>query len=292
MWRSSTLLLLGTLCSLNSLFAQEIKQDVCDCPGLWKMGKGTIYFAWGYNRDWFSKSDIHFKNKGSWDTNKGEYQSYDFTIYDAKAHDRSQLKYIFKTDLTIPQYNYRLGYYFNNKKDLGIEINFDHVKYIMTDYQTLHVKGWVNGTYIDQDTLIDPDNFVHFEHSDGANFLFLNFIKRQRLLVSHNKKHWLSAIGKIGAGVVIPRTDVELWGERINNCFHVAGYGFGLDGGLRYDFFRRFFLEYTLKVSYTNFVNAIAIGNGRANHYFYTGENILTLGVQFPAKGFKRVKHN
>lgn len=257
-------------------------QDICDCPAQSKLGKGTIYFSWGYNRDKFSKSDIHFYNPGELNTVTGNYDSYDFTIYDARAVDRPRLKDIFRTDLTIPQYNYRLGYYFNNKKDIGIEINFDHTKYIMEDYQTLHVKGTINGTYIDQDTLIDPTTFLHFEHSDGANFLFVNFMKRQRLLVSKNKKHWLSAVAKVGAGVVIPRTQISLWGQDLNNCFHIAGYGFGLDGGLRYDAFKHFFLEYTLKGCFTNYTNVLVIGEGQAHHYFWTGENILVLGVQFP----------
>lgn len=266
----------------NQLIYTLAAQEVCDCPYQSKLGKGSIYFAWGYNRDWFSKSDLHFKNNGEFDTNKQQNISYDFTVYDVKAKDRAELKNILRTDLTIPQYNYRLGYYFNNKKDLGIEINFDHVKYIMIGYQTLHVKGTINGQYIDQDTLIDPDKFLRFEHSDGANFLFINFMKRQRLLVSKNKKHWLSVVGKIGAGIVIPRTDVELFGERLNNQFHIAGYGVGAEGGFRYDAFKHIFLEYTVKTSFTNYVNVLTIGAGSAHHYFFTGENILILGIQFP----------
>lgn len=259
-----------------------MSQDICDCPSQTKVGKGTFYFSWGYNRDWFSKSDIHFQNKGEYDTNLKRYVSYDFTVYNVKAKDRAHLKDIFRTDLTIPQYNYRIGYFFNNKKDIGIELNFDHVKYIMSDWQTLRVKGTIDDQYIDQDTLISPDNFLHFEHSDGANFLFLNIVKRQRLYVSGNKKHWVSMVGKIGAGIVVPRTDVLLFGERINNCFHIAGYGGGIEGGFRYDAFKHVFLEYTIKAAYTNYVNVLVLGQGKANHYFFTGENILTLGFQFP----------
>jgi hypothetical protein len=257
-------------------------QDICDCPSQSKTGKGTFYFSWGYNRDWFSKSDIHFYNPGEINTETGNNVSYDFTIYNAHANDRSRIKDIFRTELTIPQYNYRFGYYFNNKKDLGIELNFDHVKYIMADWQTLHVKGTINDQYIDQDTLIDPHNFLHFEHSDGANFLFLNIMKRQRLLVSNDKKHWVSAVGKLGAGIVVPRTQVTLFGEDLNNRFHIAGYGFGAEGGLRYDAFKYIFLEYTLKIAFTDFRNVLVMGKGKAKHHFVTGENILSLGLQFP----------
>lgn len=248
-----------------------------------KKTKGTFYFAWGYNRDWFSKSDIHFKNTSpDFDTQKGQTESYDFTIYDATARDRPGLKDILRTDLTIPQYNYRIGYYLNNKKDFGIEINFDHVKYIMEDNQIRHVKGTIHGQTIDQDTLIDPVTFLHFEHSDGANFLMLNFIKRQRLLTSKNNKHWLSGVAKLGAGPVIPRTEVTLFGENLNNRFHVAGYCIGLETGLRYDAFKHVYLEYTAKGSFANYTDVLVIGEGKAHHHFWTFENILVLGFEFP----------
>ena len=113
-----TLLFTLFFCFLKTLFAQDVER--CNCPQQSRLGKGTIYFSWGYNRDYFTKSDIHFKDSGSGD--------YNFTLYDLKAKDRSGLKDLLKTTIAIPQYVYRLGYYFNNKKDLGIEINFDHAK--------------------------------------------------------------------------------------------------------------------------------------------------------------------
>ena len=266
----------------GNLFSQE-KNEICDCPSQSKVGKGTFYFSWGYNRDFFSKSDIHFTNNTTeYDGQKSTPKSYDFTVYDAKAHDRPGFKDILRTDLTIPQYVYRLGYFFNDKKNFGIEINFDHVKYIMDDYQTLRVKGTIHGQTIDQDTLIDPQTFLHFEHSDGANFLMLNFVKRQRLLVSKNKKHWLSGIVKVGAGPVIPRTDVILFGEPLNNKFHVAGYCMGVETGLRYDVYKYIYLEYTAKGAWANYTDVLVLGEGKAKHHFWTFENILVLGLQFP----------
>ena len=245
--------------------------------------KGTFYAGWGYNKDWFSKSDLHFKNTtGEYNPNTGRYDNYDFTIYGAKAKDRTGFKDILRTDLTIPQYVYRIGYFFNKKQNFGIEINFDHVKYVMIDYQTLHVKGMINGQYIDQDTLIRPDNFLHFEHTNGANFMMLNFMKRQLLLSSKNQRHQLNAIAKIGAGIVIPKTDVFLFGQEVDNCFHIAGYCAGIETGFRYEAFKHIYLEYTGKGAFSNYTNVLVIGSGKANHYFWTFENILVLGLQIP----------
>lgn len=264
------------------LFSQEEK-EICDCPSQSKKGKGTFYFSWGYNREWYSKSDIHFQNLSQeYNPVTGNVDYYDFTIYDAEARDRDGFKDILRTDLTIPQYNVRFGYFFNDKNDLGIEINFDHTKYVMRDWQTLRIKGQIFGRPIDKDTMIDPVNFLHFEHSDGANFLFFNMMKRQRLLVSKNKKHWLSAVAKAGAGLVYPRTQVTLFGQDLNNRWHVAGWVAGVEAGLRYDTFKHIYIEYAAKGLYADYRNVLVLGSGKAHHHFWCFENMLVLGFQFP----------
>jgi hypothetical protein len=246
----------------------------CNCPEL-KKGKGTFYGAWGYNRDWFSTSDLHFQNSGS--------DNYDFTLYNVQAKDRSGFKQILRTaahgDISIPQYSYRFGYYFNDKHNLGVEFNFDHAKYVMVQEQTVHVKGQIHDAYIDKDTVLDSGSFLRFEHTNGANFFLANFLKRASFLHSPNKKHWLSTILKSGAGIMIPKTDVTLFGTRLDNKFHIAGWLIGMEPGLRYDY-RNFFLETTVKGSFVNYTNVLTIGTGRANHHFWCFEAIATAGFQ------------
>jgi hypothetical protein len=255
-------------------------QEAIEIPISKKKDK-SFYISWGYNKDWFSKSDLHFSGPGTPDPiDKTRNVSYDFTVYDATAKDRPGFKEIFKTDLTIPQYVYRMGYFFNDK--WGVEINFDHVKYVMNDYQNIRVKGTIHGQAIDQDTTISPIDFLHFEHTNGANFLMLNIMRRQQLLHSKNEKHKLNGIVKLGAGMVIPKTDVTLFGERVDNCFHIAGYCAGIEAGIRYEAYKYFFLEYTGKEVFSNYTKVLTIGPGKAHHHFWTFENILVLGVQVP----------
>src|SRR5436190_1568174 len=56
-----------------------------------------LYFYWGYNRSFFSHSDIHFSGPG-----------YNFTIYDVLATDRptkfSAAAYLNPAHITVPQY--------------------------------------------------------------------------------------------------------------------------------------------------------------------------------------------
>lgn len=267
-----SIFILGSLLITLSLRAEE---GDCNCPGSAKNGKGNFYMAWGYNRDAFSSSDLHFYDAG---------KNYDFTLYNAKAKDRPGFNMIVrqaaKLDFATPQYNYRIGYYFKKKNHLGIELSFDHTKYVMVDYQTLHLKGQVGDKYYDLDTLITPDAFLEFEHTNGANFLMANFLYRKNFLKSQNGKQWLSLVVKTGAGIVIPKTDVTLFGEQLDNKFHIAGWLTGLETGLRYDF-RHFFAEATAKGAFCNYSNVLILPGTKANHRFWAAEVILTAGFQF-----------
>ena len=140
--------------------------------------RGQFYFTWGYNRDWYSSSTIHFYN-----TNPDPAKSYDFTLYDAKAHDKPDMENYWKPDrLTIPQYDMTIGYQFNNKNDLGVEVSWNHLKYVVTDWQVVHIKGQIHGNPIDKVAPLNPDT-VHLQHTNGNNYLLFNITKKQDLLI-------------------------------------------------------------------------------------------------------------
>ena len=128
-----------------------------------------MYLQWGYNTEWYTKSNIHFK-----DVVNGV--NHDFTIYKAVAHDRNDLDAIAKKpiEISIPQYNYRIGFYLNANHTKAIEINYDHAKYIVYDNQLLHTKGTIGNNYFDKDTTFNA-SALHFEHTNGANFYQINF---------------------------------------------------------------------------------------------------------------------
>ena len=245
--------------------------------------KKTFYFGWGYNRDWYTKSDIHLANNNPILIN-GIYYTYDYTVVDAVAHDRPQFDRIKDVvNITIPQFSARFGMFLNDKHDIGVELNYDHAKYVVTDYQKVRIVGQINGEYFDKDTILDPYNLLHFEHSDGANFWMVNFIKRWKLLVSKNQKFNLGLVVKPGFGVVFPRTDVTVFGYKMNNRWIFAGLIGGVETGIRAEVLNRIYLEFTGKAAYANYMNALVSGSGygRANHKFGVAEAILILGYQF-----------
>jgi len=108
----------------------------------------------------------------------------------------------------------------------------------------------------------------------------INFLKRQNLLKSSNRLHWLGVLGKAGVGVVIPKSDVAIFNVETDNRYHIAGYVVGLDLGVRYDFLKYGFFEASLKGAYADYSDVLTVGQGRASHSFFTLEAIMSLGFQ------------
>ena len=236
-----------------------------------KISLSGMYLQWGYNTEWYTKSTIHFQAN----VNGIEH---DFKIYKAKGHDRNDLDAIPKEPLqvSVPQYNYRIGFYLNKKHTRAIEINYDHTKYIVYDDQLLHARGSIGSTYFDKDTAFTHDQ-MHFEHTNGANFYQVNYV-RQYSLKKNSKRTVLSGLWKAGVGILIPKTDITLSGKRVDNRFHIAGYCFGAEGGARWYIFKKLFLEGTGKAGFANYTNALATGDGRVNHHFAYFEVIGLIG--------------
>src|SRR5690554_1202400 len=255
-----------------SLFGQtantEIKQEK-------KFAITGMYLQWGYNVAWYTRSNIHFK------MNNGDH----FTLHQARGSQRTSFDAIYKhpLDISIPQYNWRIGFYINKAKTRAIEINFDHTKYVVEDGQKLRVSGVLDGKEIDEYKVVTPENLLHFEHTDGANFLHINYVEQHSLRYSPLKqRNILTYLWKVGAGINIPRTDFEFRGDRLNNRFHIAGFNVSAEAGIRVYPTRTFFLELTGKSGYVNYLNALTdtenTKGNRANHHFGYVEFVGTVG--------------
>lgn len=234
-----------------------------------------MYVQWGYNTERYTSSTIRFKmSNGN-----------DFKIYNANAHDQTDFSAIVESpkDITIPQYNIRFGFYLNQEKTRIFEINFDHSKYIVNDFQTVRVKGVIDGKQVDADSVLNPKSFLHFEHTDGANWLHINYAEQHGSLKNRNHtRNILTYLWKAGAGINIPRTDFTWRGDRLNNNFHVAGYNVSAEGSLRFYPVKNFFIEGSAKTGYVRYVNALVdtqtTSGNRATHAFGYFELIGTIG--------------
>ena len=185
------------------------------------------------------------------------------------------------SSLTIPQYDATLGYLFNDRHDLGIEVSWNHLKYVVDDNQVIHVRGNIRGHYIDKDTLVTPD-FVHLQHTNGNNYLMVNLVKRHKLAVGRHLQ--LSAIGKIGGGPMISYTISTIFGSHEEGPFHYHGWVVGSSAGLRLDLYKYLFLQGDVQGAFANYTNTWigADKQGRVTHVFGSAQAIYAFGFNVP----------
>lgn len=256
--------------------------------------KGKFFFYWGYNRAAYTNSDIHFWGDG-----------YDFTIYDVRAKDhptKEFITYIKPDAFTVPQYNYRLGYYINDKT--FVSLGEDHMKYAIRK-QTTRLTGSITkgkniGSYNNTEVLIGeeseedetpsvldslPKDFVaEFEHCDGLNDVSLELGRMEQLWIAKSGKHALSVVGTIAAGMVIPDSDADVLGlqayhNQDKKTYHLAGYSFSASIGFQFDFYKNFFLQTRLKSGYINLPDIkTTLEGGKASQHFSFIEPMLVVG--------------
>jgi hypothetical protein len=247
-----------------------------------KKSKKQFYVTWGYTRAAYSRSTLHLKNlSAKSNTYTGRTDYYDFTLYDVTASDKPDFNKIKDViNVTIPQFVFRIGFTISDK--WGFELNYDHTKYVVDDWQNARIKGQIEGHQINGDTILNPNKFLHFEHTDGANFWMFNAVRRWTAY-EPCKNLRVSWVLKPGVGVVIPRTDVTLFGQELNNDWHLAGWIVGAEGGLRVEFFRNGFFEFVAKGSYADYMRCLVLGkgNGTANQTFFTEQLTATIGLKF-----------
>ena len=244
--------------------------------------KGKFYVYWGGNRGYYSKSDIRFKG-----------DDFDFTVQDATAHDKPKgwhVDYINPTKMTIPQTNFRLGYFITDKYNVSIGV--DHMKYVMTQNQ----EATVTGNYPNQGSYGEvlpngktklTEDFLMFEHTDGLNYVNAEIARYEDfskyLGITNTDKIQFNALVGVGAGILYPKTNATVLGRERHDAFKVAGWGASAKAGVNATFFKHFFVQYEWKFGYIDITKApIILNNGAyASHNFTFNQGIFVVGGIF-----------
>jgi hypothetical protein len=244
--------------------------------------KGKFYIFWGGNRESYSRSDIRFKG-----------EDYDFTIYDVAAHDKPKgwhCDYINPARMTIPQTNFRLGYFISNHYNISIGV--DHMKYVMYNDRTVNYTGYYPnpGTYGESPTatqLTLDESFLTFEHTDGLNYVNTEFSRVDDLSklfhLPNTDKFQIHITEGLGAGVLFPKTNTKLLSKERYDQFHVAGYGLSAKAGLNFTFFKHFFIQTEIKGGYIDMNDIRTTNNSadKAEQHFWFLQRILSVGGIF-----------
>lgn len=245
--------------------------------------KGKFYIFWGGNRESYSKSDIHFTG-----------QNYDFTLYDVEAHDKPKgyhIDYINPGRITIPQTNFRMGYFISDH--YNISIGLDHMKYVMYNDKRVKYSGYYPnaGSYNENPTeneLTLSENFLTFEHTDGLNYINSEISRVDDISnlfkLKNTDKFQVNLTEGFGAGILYPKTNSRLMGKERHDDFHVAGYGVSAKVGLNFTFFKYFFIQTELKGGYIN-MNSIQTTYqediDKASQHFWFLQRIINVGGIF-----------
>lgn len=261
-------------CALAMCCARSDAQATVQGP------RGSWFVHWGYNRAWYGPSDIHFSGDGL-----------DITMHRVKAFDRPEpfsfATYFGPTTIWIPQYNYRAGYFLNDR--WSVSLGLDHMKYVVAQGQRVTWEGKATkamaGQWPKEEVEITPD-LLQYEHTDGLNLLSVDLDHYHTLWASANGRQRLMLFEGLFVGPVIPRTDVRLFGEGINNKFHVAGWGAGSQAGAHFGLCKWMYLRTTVKGGYIGLPNVLTTGRraDRADQHFLFAQWNVVLGATFRTK--------
>ncbi len=233
--------------------------------------KGEFYLSWGYNTEWYTPSKINIVQPELGN---------DYAFRRVKGNDRPGWdKKLLSVPITIPQYSYRIGYMFNDKQDLGVEINFDHTKFIFSD-GPVNIKGTLNNKSVDSTVNFNSANGFYYYLNNGANFLLFNVVKRWHWYSGKNDQVKMDILGKAGIGPVIPHVENSFFGKANEPGFQIGGWNMGTELAVRSTFYQHIYLEFAGKLDYARY-SGLDIYKGEASHAFGTGELILSVGYTF-----------
>lgn len=244
--------------------------------------KGKIFISWGGNRESYSKSDITFKGK-----------DYNFTLDNATARDKPKgwhTDYINPTRMTIPQTNFRLGYFISDHYSVAMRV--DHMKYVMTQDQTVNVTGTIasgsefDGIYNNTPTVLTK-KFLMYEHTDGLNYISTEFSRHDDISslfkIGNTDKIQINLTEGVGIGLLYPKTNTTLLGKKRYDDFHLSGYGTSLKAGLNVTFFKHFYIQGELKGGYINMqdIRTTQSAEDTASQDFFFFQRIIAFGAIF-----------
>ena len=260
----------------TAVFSQKEKQKKV-------VNKGKFFAYWGWNWASYSGSDIRFKGN-----------NYDFTLRNVQARDTpskfSFSKYFGITNLTKPQTNARIGYFF--KENYTISIGVDHMKYVVNNDQFVNIDGEItlannqySGVYTGQEIQLTED-FLRLEHTDGLNYVnvqLYRFDDVSKWFGLYSESFQINLTEGFGAGILYPKTDTTLLGQERHDDYHISGFGLSAGMGLNITFLKHFFIQADLKGGYINMPNVKISTNASdsASQDFFFLQNNILIGGKF-----------
>ena len=244
--------------------------------------KGKFFFYWGGNRAYYSTSDIRFTGA-----------DYDFTLNDVTAQDKPKgyhVDYINPSRMTIPQTNFRMGYFFNDHYNISVGV--DHMKYVMQQDKVVNFTGnYPNegafGESLPGNQVLLTEKFLTFEHTDGLNYINSEITRVDDISkwfnLPNTDKFQINFSEGLGAGVLLPKTNTKLFAKERHDEFHLSGFGVSAKAGLTFTFYKHFFIQTELKTGYIqmNDIRTTFDSADKAQQNFWFLQSMIAFGGIF-----------
>jgi hypothetical protein len=228
-----------------------------------------FFVSWGYNGDQFTKSDIHFSQPSLGN---------DFTLVGVQARDSKGWTDLFNHGLTVPQYNVRIGGFFNDR--WGLELALDHIKWIVRQDQQVRMTGTLEGEPVDREITITPD-VLRYQLNNGANPIFVNLIRRVRLAGEPGRTGHLAFLAKVGGGFAVPHTENAVFDQPNDAGFQFfQGWDVDAAAAVRIHLLKPLYVEFEEKFVYARYFG-VNIDRGTARHSVKASEFTFNFGLAF-----------
>lgn len=237
---------------------------------------GTLFASWGYNRSFYSESDIKFD--GKW---------YDYTLFGVDASDQKPAKisdYFAASTMFRTQFNFRVGYHYMNK--YALLFAYDRLNYVMDDANAVVLDGSVDtslhatwsGKHKNEHVVTNRNDF-HYANV-GMHLLQGGIQRTDKLYQSKNKQFSFSTSYGIQLGAVISN-NTFLFNQDLQNRKSLSGFTMAAFANARFEFFKSLFVQAQLTGgSINNFkvkTSTIELDNFAKNQFWY-GQHSISLG--------------
>lgn len=219
------------------------------------------YFEYNRGMSLPTIAQIHISYEGGWDYTFHNVYMEDLSFFpDNSIIPNAFFEPLFQGDIvnavkatTEPYYGIRYYHFFKNNPNFGIGIDFIHFKVFVpsdSEYQ-IHITGTdENGNSVDMWAPIH-DYIAYFNVSHGVNHVTLSATYRMMLLPDENiPEGRIQPYVALSFGPCIPHPELKLTGDTERSAYSYQigfpNFGFGLNLGTRFQFFKHFgfYLEY------------------------------------------------
>ena len=238
---------------------------------------GNFNFSIGLGSNFYSKSNLKFSGSG-----------YDFSLDDVPLWQNSPAFSMPDfSKLLSNQYAISVGY--NIRRGVNLSLGIDRLKYGIKPGQSVFLNGYVNaemdtvsnlsGQYTDE--LINLDSArIQFGSDVGMSFVSIELNLMQNLYRTKRRNFVVNAIYGIGAGVLHTNSTFNFGGFEESKS-SLSGFGVNANAGLRFEFFKYFYVQPNLSASFLDQISVRTHQNATKNtvsHLFGAFNSSISAG--------------